>query len=115
MTAKGKKIKTKETTAAPGVETKTQPSFLLKRVWNSERAAGLADLRKYVFVVEKKANKPEVKKAIETIYRVKVQDVNIINQKPKKRRLGASAGKVPGMKKAIVTLAEGQKIDIVQA
>lgn len=86
---------------------------LVKRAWLTEQSARLANLGKYVFVVEKEANKSEVKKAVETIYKVKVEKINILNQKPKKRRLGASVGRLPGTKKAVVTLASGQKIDII--
>lgn len=86
---------------------------ILKKVWVSEKATDLAKSNRYSFVVDSKANKPNVKKAVEQLYSVKVVDVNIINAKPKSRRLGRSLGRKPGFKKAIVTLAEGQTIDVM--
>jgi len=69
---------------------------------------------KYVFVVDKRANKNEIAKAVEEIYRennVKVVSVNTINLKPKKRRVRGRAGFRPGTKKAIVTLEKGDTIE----
>lgn len=98
---------------AAGTKPLNSASFLIKQVWLSERAGHMAKDRKYVFVVDSKANKSEVKKAVETRYKVKVQDVNMINMKGKSKRLGQSVGRTPSFKKAIVTLMEGQKIEIV--
>ncbi|MBI3638216.1 50S ribosomal protein L23 [Candidatus Wolfebacteria bacterium] len=86
-------------------------AFLLKQAWITERAGHLVADRKYIFIVEKSANKPEIKKAIEVAYKVKVQDVNIVNVKGKSKRLGRNVGKTSPFKKAIITLKEGQKID----
>ncbi len=90
-----------------------QSVFLLKRNWITEKSTALANFGKYVFLVDKKANKPETAKLIEEIYGVKVKDINIINIKSKIKRLGRSIGRVPGFKKAIVTLKEGDKIDVM--
>ena len=87
--------------------------FLVKNPLITEKGTDLSKLGKYMFLVDKKANKPEVKKVIEGVYKVKVTDVNIINTKPKPRRLGRTLGVKPGYKKAIVTLAPGQKLDIL--
>ena len=87
--------------------------LLIKQVWVTEKASDSSNLGKYVFMVEKSANKPEIKKAIESIYSVKVVDVNTVNNKSKSKRLGRSMGKTSGHKKAVVTLKEGQKIDII--
>ena len=57
----------------------------------------------------KKANKTEVKKAVETVFGVKVEKVNIMNVTGKKRRVGANVGKKPDWKKAVVTLKPGSK------
>src|SRR3989344_2376917 len=86
---------------------------LIKQPWITERAASLSPLRKYIFVVDWKANKPEVKKAIESIYGVKVAEVNVINIKGKIRRFGKSIGRIPGKKKAVVTLKKGHKIEVM--
>jgi large subunit ribosomal protein L23 len=69
---------------------------------------------KYVFIVDKRANKQEISEAIEEIYRdrkVKVISVNTINTKAKARRMRGRQGMKPGFKKAIVTLEAGDKIE----
>lgn len=70
------------------------------------------DETKYVFKVDHRANKTEIKQAIETIFKVKVEKVNTLNAKPKKRRVGRYTGMTNKYKKAIVTLAAGNKIDL---
>ncbi len=87
--------------------------LLVKKPIITEKVTMLSHLGKYSFLVEQSANKNEVKKVIEAIYKVKVNNVNIINVKPKKRRLGKTLGVKPGYKKAVVTLQEGQKLDIL--
>jgi large subunit ribosomal protein L23 len=72
------------------------------------------DAPKYVFVVDKKANKQEIAKAIEEIYsekKIKVVSVNTLNAKPKARRMRGRPGVKPGFKKAIVTLEAGDSIE----
>lgn len=69
---------------------------------------------KYVFLVDKQANKKEIASAIEEIYagrNVKVTGVNTINIKPKKRRMRGRQGMKPGFKKAIVSLTQGDTIE----
>ena len=70
------------------------------------------DIKKYAFEVAKDANKIEIKKAIEEIFGVHVTRVNTLNVKPKTKRVRYIAGKTRTWKKAIVTVAEGQTIDI---
>jgi large subunit ribosomal protein L23 len=65
----------------------------------------------YTFKVDKKANKIEIKNAIEEIFKVKVLRVNTTNVKKKFKRMGKYEGYKPAYKKAMVTLAEGDKID----
>ena len=65
-----------------------------------------------VFKVSKDANKTQIKQAIEKIYNVKVTKVNTINVKPKKKRVGRYVGTTSAYKKAIITLAEGSKIEL---
>lgn len=79
----------------------------------TEKATVLAGARKYVFKVKKQANKIEIKKAIRELYGVNVADVNIINIPRRPRRMGRSEGYKSGYKKAIVTLAEGEKIEVM--
>jgi len=66
---------------------------------------------KYTFAVEKRAKKPDVKKAIEELYRVKVEKINIIKVKGKKKRVRVQTGKTASFKKAIVTLKKGERIE----
>ena len=66
----------------------------------------------YTFKVDPKANKTEIKSAIEKIFKVKVTSIKTLNEKPKKRRVGRYTGLTNRSKKAIVTLAEGQTIEL---
>lgn len=65
----------------------------------------------YTFEVDKRANRIEIKKAIEEIFKVDVLRVNTINVKRKFKRMGQHEGYKPAYKKAMVTIADGQKID----
>lgn len=67
---------------------------------------------KVSFAVAKGANKTQVKQAIEEIFKVKVEKVNIVNVRPKAKRVGRYEGTVNGYRKAIVKLADGHKIDL---
>ena len=84
---------------------------IIKRPIITEKSYDLMTQGKYTFEVDKNANKIEIKKACETLFEVKVAKVNVINVRPKKRRVGRYEGFKPSMKKAIVTLAEGQTIE----
>jgi large subunit ribosomal protein L23 len=64
---------------------------------------------KYTFVVDKKANKSEIKKAVESIFGVKVKKVNTMNMLGKEKRMGSNVGRRPSWKKAIVKLTEDSK------
>jgi|YNPMSStandDraft_2_1061718.scaffolds.fasta_scaffold00427_6 large subunit ribosomal protein L23 len=74
----------------------------------TEKSVALKELNKYVFKVDDKAKKRDIKKAVEEIFKVKVDNVKIVKMKPKKKRLGRYEGYVSGWKKAIVTLKEGK-------
>jgi len=78
----------------------------------------LSDLQekenKYGFVVDKNANKIEIKKAVEDKFEVKVEKVTTMNMKGKLKKLGRFEGKRASWKKAIVTLAENDKIDFIE-
>ncbi|WP_206079906.1 50S ribosomal protein L23 [Propioniciclava coleopterorum] len=78
----------------------------------SEKSYSLLDENKYTFLVAPGANKTEIKIAVEKVFGVKVTSVNTINRAGKSRRLRYGAGKRPDTKRAIVTVAEGQRIDI---
>lgn len=77
----------------------------------SEKSYGLLDEGKYTFIVDPRANKTEIKIAVEQVFSVKVESVNTINRKGKTRRTKFGMGKRKDTKRAIVTLREGT-IDI---
>ena len=78
----------------------------------SEKSYGLMDLNKYTFLVHPDANKTEIKIAIEKIFDVKVTSVNTMNRQGKARRTRVGVGRRAATKRAIVSLAEGHRIDI---
>jgi large subunit ribosomal protein L23 len=77
----------------------------------SEKSGHLASINKYVFKVKTGANKVEVKKAVESFYKVKVIQVNIVTNQGKARNFGRTKGMTQAFKKAIVTLKKGDKIE----
>ena len=70
--------------------------------------------KKYAFVVDKNANKVEIKYAVEQIFGVKVKQVNVSNVRAKDKRVGKYSGKTSSYKKAVITLAEGQSLDLLK-
>ena len=78
----------------------------------SEKSYGLLDENKYTFIVSPDANKTEIKIAVEKVFDVRVISVNTINRIGKRRRTRSGWGRRPDTKRAIVTVAEGQRIDI---
>jgi len=76
----------------------------------TEKSMDLLADNKYTFIVDRRANKTEVKNAIENIFDVRVEKVNTINYKGKPKRMGRFEGRTARRKKAIVTLKPGQKI-----
>jgi large subunit ribosomal protein L23 len=89
---------------------------IIKRPIISEKTMLLAEQQnKYTFSVDKRANKVQIKKAIEEIFKVTVVKVNKIVSNPKKRRYGQYLGFKPEVVKAIVTLKDGDKIAIFEA
>src|SRR3982750_4586357 len=78
----------------------------------SEKSYGLLDENKYTFLVAPDANKTEIKIAVEAVFGVKVPGVNPLNRIGKKRRPRAGTGKRPDTKRAIVSVADGERIDI---
>ncbi len=79
----------------------------------TEKATTLEKENKYIFKVQTKTNKTEIKRAVEDIYRVDVVGVKIINIPKKRRRLGRQIGWRKGYKKAIIEIKKGQKIEIL--
>ena len=79
----------------------------------TEKTAGItAGGNKVVFKVAKDANKVQIRQAVEEAFNVKVSNVNTINVRPKKKRVGRYTGATKAYKKAIITLAEGSKLDL---
>jgi large subunit ribosomal protein L23 len=82
----------------------------------SEKSTILADKnRQFVFQVARDATKPELKKAVELMFNVEVQGVQLLNVKRKEKRFGRRMGHRPGWKKAYVTLKPGHDIDFTGA
>lgn len=82
----------------------------------SEKATFVKEVsQQVVFYVHPKANKIEIKKAVETAFKVKVTGINVVNRKSCDRvRQGRVVGRVPGFRKAYVTLAPGEKIEFFE-
>ncbi len=78
----------------------------------SEKSYGLLDENKYTFLVHPDANKTEIKISVEKVFGVKVTGVNTINRQGKRKRTRAGFGTRNATRRAIVTVAEGDRIDI---
>ena len=78
----------------------------------TEKATTVSEHNQVVFKVRPKATKPEIKKAVETLFGVKVKAVNTLNRKGKKKMFRGRPGRQQDVKKAIVTLEEGESIDV---
>lgn len=87
-------------------------SSVLRKIWITEKTVAIGNLRKYAFLVRRDANAADVKRAVENVYKVTVEKVNVINTAKSKRFRGRAA-KPERFKKAIVTLAKGQELDII--
>lgn len=86
---------------------------IIKAMLRTEKSSSLYEPQlKYLFLVDKKANKIQIKRAVEDIYKVKVRDVNTFLAWGKLKRVRYQLGRTPELKKAVVTLKEGQKIEV---
>lgn len=106
-TAKKKKVAAKENTPVTHFD-------LIRKPHISEKAFYSGEENKYVFRVSKEANKTEVKKAVENIYHVSVERVNMVNVPSKKKMYKGIPGEKSGYKKAIVKLKKGETIDVIE-
>lgn len=88
-----------------------QARDIIKRPVLTEKSYQLMGENKYTFLVDTRAHKTQIKQAIEEIFGVKVEKVNVMNYKKKFRRVGRHAGYTNKRRKAIVKLAEGQTIE----
>jgi large subunit ribosomal protein L23 len=80
----------------------------------SEKSYELIEQRKYAFRVHPDAHKTQIRQAVEELFDVRVQAVNVIKVQPKPKRRGLIRGQRPGWKKAIVQLREGDSIEIFE-
>jgi large subunit ribosomal protein L23 len=85
---------------------------IIRRPILTEKSLRGNEIGKYTFEVAPSANKIEVKRAVEGMFSVRVRKINVINVPGRIRRRGRFTFSAPGMRKAIVTLAPGQKIDL---
>jgi len=84
----------------------------IKNLMRTEKGTQITSLNKYIFKVDPRATKFDIKKTIEKIYKVKVKDVNVINVSGKLKRVRYKAGYASDWKKAVVTLVPPSKIDL---
>ncbi len=91
------------------------PRDIILRPVISEKTYGLIDENKYTFLVDPRSNKTQIKQAIETIFDVRVVSVNTMNRAGKRKRRGWVVGKRPDTKRAIVTVAPGDEIELFDA
>ena len=87
---------------------------VVQSLMRTEKGTGLSAQRKYFFVVDRQATKPEIKRSVEELFKVKVENVHTSILPGKPRRVGARWGWKPNWKRAVVTLAEGSKIEMAQ-
>lgn len=92
-----------------------RPDEIILRPVITEKAVALRESdHRYVFHVEAKASKPSIRKAVEELFKVNVLEVRTLIQHGRFRRVGRGRARIPNWKKAIVTLQEGQKIDLLE-
>jgi len=88
------------------------PHSIIVSQLRTEKGTNLLPFNKYLFCVDRRANKIEIRRAVEELYKVKVDDVNTLILRGKKKRVRFQEGQTPDWKKAVVTLTAGEKIDI---
>lgn len=90
------------------------PRDIIRKPVITEKSMQLLEENKYTFIVDMRANKPEIRKAIEELFKVKVDKVRTMRVKGKPKRFRNSVGRTSDVKKAIVTLGEGEKIELFE-
>ncbi len=91
------------------------PRDIIYRPVISEKTYSLLDENKYTFIVDNRANKTQIRQAIEAIFDVTVTNVNTMNRPGKRKRRGLIVGKRADTKRAIVTVAAGDEIELFDA
>jgi large subunit ribosomal protein L23 len=94
--------------------TKSDPRDVILAPVVSEKSYSLLDENAYTFIVHPSANKTEIRQAVESIWEVKVVSVNTLNRKGKSKRFRYTTGRRADTKRAVVKLAEGDKIEIFE-
>jgi large subunit ribosomal protein L23 len=85
--------------------------YLIKKPLVTEKSTKLMEENKYCFLVDPKANKTQIRQAVEEIFQVKVKAVNTLNVLGKMKKMGRYEGRRPSWKRAIVTLEPGCRIE----
>lgn len=85
---------------------------VIKNMVRTEKGSEMLAQNKYLFRVDRRANKIDIKRSVEELYKVKVDTVNIMNVKGKKKRVRFREGMTPSWKKAIVTLKPDNRIEV---
>lgn len=85
---------------------------IIKAILRTEKSTLYEPKRQYLFLVDKSANKIQIKRAVQELYKVKVKCVNTFISRGKLKRVRQEFGKTADSKKAVVTLKEGQKIEV---
>ena len=88
------------------------PRDVIRRPVISEKSYGLLDENKYTFEVHPQANKTQIKIAVEQVFNVKVTNVNTLNRDGKRKRTRYGYGRRKNIKRAVVTLRDGDRIDV---
>lgn len=111
-----KKLNKEEKKIASGldIQSLSKKQSVLVEPWITEKSHALMSENKYVFKIARRASKKEVEVAVERFYKVSVISVRIVNLPRKRRVIGRSTGWKSALKKAIVTLKEGDKIELFQ-
>jgi large subunit ribosomal protein L23 len=91
-----------------------EPNQILLAPVVSEKSFGGSAERKYTFKVHADAHKTQIRQAVETLFDVKVERVNVLKVQPKPKRRGLIKGTRPGWKKAVVLLREGETIEVFE-
>ena len=91
----------------------SQIQLIIKSLLQTEKSSSYLPTGKYLFLVNNSANKIQIKRAVEQAYKVKVKNVNTFISRGKLKRVRHQLGRTVDTKKAVVTLAAGQKIEVV--
>jgi large subunit ribosomal protein L23 len=90
----------------------SQIALVIKALLQTEKSSSYLGAGKYLFMVNNAANKIQIKRAVEQAYKVKVKNVNTFVSRGKLKRVRHQLGRTADTKKAVVTLAAGQKIEV---